>query len=258
MIELEAIAAAATAERQAAEDRERAALLALETARSEAAASAARRLELVFALSQAEVLETAARERMGQARASAAATEREIEDRAAKAAEGDDGAAKAIARLQDTGGMQAAILRAHEAKVRELAAAREAAEAALAEHDAAAATKTGHDLEELLLAQAEHADVLLAALASTLVIITGTVAGRRELRPLERWSPGLLSLGDCSAAARDALFYHLAQVSPEARAALANTLGGSAIKPILGPARHAIDCWRTSGAFPRNPAPVAA
>ena len=86
----------------------------------------------------------------------------------------------------------------------------------------------------------------------------GTIARRRELRPLERWAPALVTLADCSHAVRDALTYHLAGAAPEARASLSNTLGAAAIKPVRGAAWHSVECWRTSADFPRNPAPQAA
>lgn len=198
---LQTAAKQAEAKASAAATRQRQAEAALASAVAASDDAARRRRVLDDAMLQAQAAEDASRDRLGHVRLQLAGTERQIEAEGDRAASGSDAAAKAIPRLEDTRALQSQLVRAHERRTQEAEAAREAAEQALAEHDAAELARVAALLEDLLTDTAQRTDDTLALAANLVVEVNDLVQARERLtdglgrRRSVSWRPELLHGG---------------------------------------------------------------
>lgn len=260
IVALQEAARLAASETDAAAARQRAAetMLALAVAAGDDAARQRRVLD--DAVMQAQAAEDVARGRLGEARSQLAATERQIEAAADRAAGGDDPAGKSVARLEDTRATQAQLVRAHERRTQEAETAREAAEAALAAHDLSEAERQAELLETAIAEAASRVDSLLAGAIAATVEIEHLIGQRRALAdilPFRRvdWTPLLFQGGGLYEATRRAFYRCGSAINRQADA-----LGRAFGVPMSETVRQVLDFWgQQSGAplavFAATPSP---
>ena len=228
----------ALVERQAAEQAERGAGLALEQARLAARDGAERRHRLVVALDEAKSVEDAAGQALGEVRGRHADALRETERLADAAAAGSDPAIRGLAKHADSADMLRQLAAAHERRIAARAAEREQAEQALAKHDAVEAQRIAEQLEALMQAEADLVDRRLEEAIARASAVFALVDQRRQAQPREPWPIGLTQAGERFDAIVAGFQVASWRINPGRTA-----LGSITARPFRAAVTTACDCW---------------